>query len=141
MDTDRTSAGAVTAHERQSGGPPSQRGASDADLHTEVAAHHHPVDASAWEDIYVVGDVHGCYDRPRALLDELDPSDVMLADDCKRWTLHPDATYEQCRPAERAARNTHGELMRRARERAPDRPFESDPLDYEGSVADEADER
>jgi len=35
---------------------------------------HHRIDANAWTDIYVVGDVHGCYDRLMALRDRLDPA-------------------------------------------------------------------
>lgn len=40
----------------------------------EVAPQHCRLDRSAWETVYVIGDVHGCYDRLRALLAELDPS-------------------------------------------------------------------
>lgn len=35
---------------------------------------HRRVDRDDWEAIYVVGDVHGCHDELRALLDRLDPS-------------------------------------------------------------------
>lgn len=38
----------------------------------DVAPHHRRLDRSAWENVYVVGDVHGCYDRLQALLDTLD---------------------------------------------------------------------
>jgi serine/threonine protein phosphatase 1 len=40
-----------------------------------VAPHHRRIDTDAWDDIYVVGDVHGCLDRLHALLDRIDPSD------------------------------------------------------------------
>jgi serine/threonine protein phosphatase 1 len=39
-----------------------------------VAAQHHRIDASAWDDIYVVGDVHGCLRELRTLVDRIDPS-------------------------------------------------------------------
>jgi serine/threonine protein phosphatase 1 len=46
---------------------------TDGDLHETVAAHHRRVDISAWEDVYVVGDVHGCLRELRDLLATLDP--------------------------------------------------------------------
>jgi polyphosphate kinase len=54
--------------------------------------------------------------------------DVMLADNRKRWTMRPDGTYEQVRPApDEPVRNTHRRLMARARRRVPD--FEYEPND------------
>jgi serine/threonine protein phosphatase 1 len=47
----------------------------DDDLHPDVAEYHSRIDADDWEEIYVVGDVHGCYDRLQALLDRLDPGE------------------------------------------------------------------
>ncbi|MFB6218542.1 MAG: metallophosphoesterase family protein [Halobacteriaceae archaeon] len=38
-------------------------------------APHRQVDSERWEDIYVVGDVHGCLATLRALLDRLDPGE------------------------------------------------------------------
>jgi serine/threonine protein phosphatase 1 len=46
----------------------------DADLHDDVAARHRRIDAAAWDDIYVVGDVHGCHRELEDLVDRLDPS-------------------------------------------------------------------
>jgi serine/threonine protein phosphatase 1 len=40
-----------------------------------VAAHHRRLDAAAWDDIYVVGDVHGCLRELETLVDGIDPSD------------------------------------------------------------------
>jgi len=40
-----------------------------------VAAQHHRIDADEWDDIYVVGDVHGCLRELRTLVDRIDPSD------------------------------------------------------------------
>jgi len=59
---------------------PSSAGLSDADFHEAVADHHRRIDVSAWDDIYVVGDVHGCIDELRALVDRLDPrpEDLLL---------------------------------------------------------------
>ncbi|WP_439027389.1 metallophosphoesterase family protein [Haloarchaeobius sp. DT45] len=38
------------------------------------AAWHRTVDADDWDDIYVVGDVHGCFDALQRLLQRIDPS-------------------------------------------------------------------
>lgn len=47
---------------------------TDGDLHETVARHHRRIDASAWEDIYVVGDVHGCLRELEDLLARLEPA-------------------------------------------------------------------
>jgi len=50
--------------------------ALDASLDLALGSdHHHHVDTEAWDDIYVVGDVHGCLAELEALVDRLDPSD------------------------------------------------------------------
>ncbi len=40
-----------------------------------VEAQHHRIDADAWDDIYVVGDVHGCLRELETLVDRIGPSD------------------------------------------------------------------
>jgi serine/threonine protein phosphatase 1 len=40
-----------------------------------VEAQHQRIDADAWDDIYVVGDVHGCLRELRTLVDHIAPSD------------------------------------------------------------------
>jgi serine/threonine protein phosphatase 1 len=39
-----------------------------------VAAQHHHVDANEWDDIYVIGDVHGCLRELETLVDRIDPA-------------------------------------------------------------------
>jgi len=53
-------------------------GLRDEDLAPEVAARHLRFDADAWEEIYVVGDVHGCRRELEALLAALDPAEQDL---------------------------------------------------------------
>ncbi|MFB6255735.1 MAG: metallophosphoesterase family protein [Haloplanus sp.] len=48
--------------------------ALDASLNLALGDEHHHVDADAWDDIYVVGDVHGCLQELRRLVDRLDPA-------------------------------------------------------------------
>jgi polyphosphate kinase len=52
--------------------------------------------------------------------------DTMLSDNRKRWRMRADGTYEQVRPApDEPVRNSHQELMERARREAPDFEYES----------------
>jgi serine/threonine protein phosphatase 1 len=44
----------------------------------DVREHHHRIDADHWEDIYVVGDVHGCRDALDRLVARIDPDDRTL---------------------------------------------------------------
>ena len=66
-----------------------------------------------------------------ALQDQLDEIlRVMLDDNRKRWTMRPDGSYVQQRPADgEPARSTHEVLMRRTRETTPEEPTppESEP--------------
>jgi serine/threonine protein phosphatase 1 len=43
-----------------------------------VEAQHQRIDASEWDDIYVVGDVHGCLRELETLVDRIGPSDDNL---------------------------------------------------------------
>jgi serine/threonine protein phosphatase 1 len=53
---------------------------TDADFDPAVAVRHRRLDETSWDDIYVIGDVHGCRAELDALLDELDPgpNDLLL---------------------------------------------------------------
>ncbi|MFB6108256.1 MAG: metallophosphoesterase [Haloplanus sp.] len=50
----------------------------DSPLDAAVGDSHRRIDADDWDDIYVVGDVHGCLREFRTLLDRLDPSPTDL---------------------------------------------------------------
>lgn len=45
---------------------------------TPVENHHRRLDAEKWDDIFVVGDVHGCRETFERLLDKLDPAPTDL---------------------------------------------------------------
>jgi serine/threonine protein phosphatase 1 len=47
--------------------------ALDASLDLALGDEHREIDADAWDDIYVVGDVHGCLEELQRLVDRLDP--------------------------------------------------------------------
>ena len=47
-----------------------QANASSVDFAESVTPHHHRIDPDDWDDIYVVGDVHGCRATFERLLDE-----------------------------------------------------------------------
>ncbi|MFW6317818.1 MAG: polyphosphate kinase 1, partial [Halorubrum sp.] len=72
---------------------------------------------------------------------------TMLDDNRRRWEMRPDGSYVQARPGpDEAVRDTHEQLMQRARERAPDdRPgTESEPrrepsVDLDGVFTSETD--
>jgi serine/threonine protein phosphatase 1 len=76
---------------------------TDADLASEVADRHLRVDADEWDDIYLVGDVHGCPDELDRLLEEIDPSDedlVIFVGDLIRKGPDSLAVVERVRDAE-----------------------------------------
>jgi serine/threonine protein phosphatase 1 len=49
--------------------------ALDASLDLALGDEHRQIDADAWDDIYVVGDVHGCLRELHRLIERLDPSE------------------------------------------------------------------
>ncbi|WP_181691003.1 metallophosphoesterase family protein [Natronomonas sp. LN261] len=56
-------------------------------LNTEIDAPHRRIDSTGWNDIYVVGDVHGCRQTLERLLERLDPTSddlVVLVGDLVR---------------------------------------------------------
>jgi serine/threonine protein phosphatase 1 len=48
--------------------------ALDASLDLALGDEHRKIDADVWDDIYIVGDVHGCLQELQRLLGRLDPS-------------------------------------------------------------------
>jgi polyphosphate kinase len=81
----------------------------------------------------------------RETLDEV--LSTMLDDNRRRWEMRSDGSYVQARPGpDEAVRDTHGELMRRARGRAPDERSGSEPepqrepsVDLDGVYTSETD--
>nr|WP_247375471.1 metallophosphoesterase family protein [Halorientalis brevis] len=71
---------ATTDGERLTGNTDRDLMLTDTDFADEVADRHLRFDAAQYDDIYVVGDVHGCIDELRTLWDRVDPSgdDVVL---------------------------------------------------------------
>jgi serine/threonine protein phosphatase 1 len=59
---------------RPSGEWGSETALSDVSFDETVRRHHWRFDADAYDNVYVVGDVHGCIDELRTLWDRLDPS-------------------------------------------------------------------
>lgn len=68
MDAGQRLGAGSTGIEQMNGDSAGETWSLPADVATER------VDADAWEDLYVVGDVHGCIEELRELLDVLDPS-------------------------------------------------------------------
>ncbi|WP_435359438.1 metallophosphoesterase family protein [Haloarchaeobius sp. DFWS5] len=66
-------------------------------------ARHQTVDADDWDEIYLVGDVHGCLDALEKLLAELDPSDddlVVFVGDLVRKGPDSQGVVERVREAD-----------------------------------------
>ena len=77
---------------------------------------HQRIDSTAWEDIYVVGDVHGCRGTLERLLDELDPSSddlVVFVGDLLRKGPDSSGTLELLRerPNLRAVRGNNEQKL------------------------------
>jgi serine/threonine protein phosphatase 1 len=75
----------------------------DADFSASVAPLHRRVDADDWDDIYLVGDVHGCVAELETLLTELDPTEddlVVFVGDLVRKGPDSRAVVERVREAE-----------------------------------------
>lgn len=73
------------------------------EFHPEVAAHHRHLDLSAWEDVYVVGDVHGCadaLDRLLAVLDVTDDDLVVFVGDLIRKGPDSERVIDRVRDAD-----------------------------------------
>jgi serine/threonine protein phosphatase 1 len=51
-------------------GPGQQVNAAPVEFAESVTPHHHRIDVDEWDDIYVVGDVHGCRDTFERMLDD-----------------------------------------------------------------------
>lgn len=51
---------------------------SDDELHSTVQDHYSQVDRNDWDDIYVVGDIHGCLDTFERLIDKIEPDESTL---------------------------------------------------------------
>lgn len=73
------------------------------DFHPDVAAEHRRIDLTAWEDAYVVGDVHGCADALDRLLSTLEVTDddlVVFVGDLIRKGPDSDRVVRRVRAAE-----------------------------------------
>ncbi len=73
------------------------------EFHPKVAAHHRRLDLSAWEDVYVVGDVHGCadaLDRLLAVLDVTDDDLVVFVGDLIRKGPDSERVVDRVRDAD-----------------------------------------
>lgn len=73
------------------------------DFHPDVAAEHRRIDPTAWEDAYVVGDVHGCANALDRLLSTLEITDddlVVFVGDLIRKGPDSDRVVRRVRTAE-----------------------------------------
>jgi serine/threonine protein phosphatase 1 len=76
---------------------------ADAHFSADIAPLHTRVNADAWDDIYLVGDVHGCIAELETLLEELAPSDddlVVFVGDLVRKGPDSAAVVERVRETE-----------------------------------------
>ena len=100
------------------------------DLHPEVATEHRRLDLTTWENVYVVGDVHGCADTLDRLLSTLEVTDddlVVFVGDLIRKGPDSDRVVRRVRAAENmfSVRGNNEEKVLRG-EKAVDSLTESD---------------
>ncbi|WP_135820331.1 metallophosphoesterase family protein [Halostella litorea] len=99
----------------------------------ETAERHRRIDPDRWDDIYVVGDVHGCLRELEALVDAVDPSDddllVFVGDLVRKG---PDSAgvlrYVRAAPNAVSVRGNNEDKLLRGDARLPD--LTSDDVAY-----------
>ena len=80
---------------------------TDADFHESVAPLHRRLDVAEFEDIYVVGDVHGCLAELEALWRELGPgADDLVVSSAKGPTAEASSSSSATSPTPTASGGT-----------------------------------
>ncbi|WP_435128205.1 metallophosphoesterase family protein [Halobaculum sp. D14] len=103
----------------------------------DVEPHHRRVDVSEWEDVHVVGDVHGCDGEVDRLLDALDVTDddlVVFVGDLVRKGPDSKAVVDRVRAADNllTVRGNNEEKLLRGEKRLPE--LTDDDLDWIASL-------